>query len=114
MTMPIARPAHTLARRTNPKTSKDAAGRVRDFAHAHREQILNALRDHAEGLTVHEIASYTRLDAHAIGKRMNELEAAGLVYVVVDVFGSEMTRKSPSGRAARVWQLMRFRKATRT
>lgn len=104
------REPHTLARRRGPATSKAAAGRVREFAQAHRDQILQALRDHPEGLTVHEIASFTRMDAHAVGKRMNELQADAMVYVAIDVFGQEVTRKSPSGRAARVWLLMFFKK----
>lgn len=110
MTATAEREPHKLARRRDPGTSKAAADRVREFAQAHREQILRALRDHPEGLTVHEIAAFTRLDAHAVGKRMNELQADALVYVLVDVFGQEMTRTSPSGRRARVWQVMRFNK----
>ncbi len=104
------REPRTLARRRDPDTSKAAAGRVREFAQAHREQILRALRDHPEGLTVHEIAAFTRLDAHAIGKRMNELQADALVYVMRGLFSEELTRPSPSGRQSRVWSVMRFGK----
>lgn len=92
----------TLARRTDPATSHAAAARVAEFASTHRAAILAVLKKHPAGLTVHEIASMCRLDAHAVGKRMNELKAAALVFVACDVFG-ELTRPSPSGRAARIW-----------
>lgn len=95
----------TLARRTDPGTSHSAAARVREFAKQHRDQIMGVLKQHSVGLTVHEIASLCRLDAHAIGKRMAELERDGEVEVVRDVFG-EVTRPSPSGRAARVWRVV--------
>lgn len=58
---------------------------------------------HPAGMTVHEIASLCRLDAHAVGKRMSELETADEVEVAHDLMG-EMTRPSPSGRLARVWK----------
>lgn len=93
-----------LARRNNPATSHAAARRVSEFAKQHHAQILGALSQHPAGLTVHEIAGMCRLDAHAVGKRMNELEKAGQVYVFTDVMTHEpMTRKGPTGRLARVW-----------
>ncbi len=93
-----------LARRENPKTSKDAAERVRQFAQHHLELILAAIRG-TDGLTVHEIADLIDLDAHAVGKRMAELQHDGLVYVVHHN-GLSVTRQSPSGRQARVWGLV--------
>jgi predicted ArsR family transcriptional regulator len=54
-------------------------------------------------MTVHEIASLCRLDAHAVGKRMAELERDGDVEVARDLMG-DVTRPSPSGRLARVWR----------
>lgn len=93
----------TLARRTDPGTSHAAAARVSEFAKKHRELILQVLTMHPAGMTVHEIASLCRLDAHAVGKRMAELEREGEVEVARDLMG-EMTRPSPSGRLARVWR----------
>lgn len=61
------RAPHTLARRGGPKTSQNAAQRVAEFARHHRAQILQVLTIHPQGLTVHEIASQCRLDAHAVG-----------------------------------------------
>lgn len=97
------RAPHTLARRGGPKTSQNAAQRVAEFARHHRAQILQVLTIHPQGLTVHEIASQCRLDAHAVGKRVSELEADGEIEVAHDLMGP-VTRPSPSGRAARVWR----------
>lgn len=99
--------ADTHARRDNPTTSHQAAERVRDFAAEHHETIRRVLKLRGtNGLTVHEIAAFCALDAHAIGKRMAELEAAGEVETrVVPGTGAVQTRKTPSGRAARVWFL---------
>jgi len=95
-----------LARRSNPNTSHQAARRVSEFARKHHAQILGVLSQHPAGLTVHEIAGMCRLDAHAVGKRMGELEKAGAAYVAQDVMtGEDMTRISPTGRQARVWCL---------
>jgi hypothetical protein len=58
------------ARRTDPNTSHEAAATARNFAAGHRALILETLKEHQrDGMTVHEIAAYCRLDAHAIGKR---------------------------------------------
>lgn len=95
--------AHTLARTENPETSHAAARTVRQFAADHHDRIVAVLRQHPAGLTVHEIAAFCSLDAHAIGKRMNELERADRAAVVINLFG-EVTRTSPSGRQARVWR----------
>lgn len=102
-TTTLERAPHTLARRGGPKTSQKSAQRVAEFARHHRAQILQVLRLFPEGLTVHEIAAHCRLDAHAVGKRMSELEGADEVEVAVDLMG-EMSRPSPSGRPSRVWR----------
>ena len=103
---------HTLARRGAPTTSKLAALAVPQFATQHHAAIVQVLKDHgARGLTVHEIAAFCRLDAHAIGKRMNELEAGKIVEVLRVRDRSQIlcdvTRKTPSGRSARVWVLVK-------
>jgi predicted ArsR family transcriptional regulator len=74
--------------------------------------IMAALRKQGRrGATVHEIAALCRLDAHAVGKRMAELERAKLARVMRKraddgMPGDEVTRASPSGRQARVWELV--------
>lgn len=96
-----------LARRNDPSTSQQAAERVGEFGGAHHAAIIAALRTHGtDGLTVYEIAGYCELSAHSIGKRMNELERAGFVVVIERFDGTDETRKTPSGRLARVWRLM--------
>ena len=91
-----------LARIADPGTSHDAAARVREFNAKHAAQILQVLTLHPSGLTVYEIASLCCIDAHAVGKRMKELETAGQVEVVEDLTG-EVKRPTPSGRSARDW-----------
>lgn len=93
---------HTLARRHDPDTSKAAALLVKEFAADQHSIILKVLREHGP-CTAHEIATYCRLEAHAVGKRLGELESAGRIRVVLDGSGKAMTRATPSGRQARVW-----------
>lgn len=94
----------TIARRNDPETSKAAADRVGEFAAKHREQITDALRVAPDGLTIHEIATATGLDHHAVGRRMGEMQQVGLVFVAFDGNGEQVTRPTPSGRSARVWR----------
>lgn len=98
-----------LARRTDPATSHAAAARVAEFDANHHDLILAALKKHRAGLTVHEIASLCRLDAHQVGKRMKELETDHEVEQALTRGPngySPMTRTGPSGRAARVWKVV--------
>ena len=102
-------PPRQLARRADPATSHAAAATVAEFAGAQHEVILGVLSKRKDA-TVHEIATFCRMDAHAVGKRMNELQRAGKIRCVMDagnggVCGVPLTRPSPSGRQARVWEL---------
>lgn len=90
-----------LHRKTDPQTSRDAAARVHEFSGSHKERIVAALDELGEG-TVYEIAAVAGVDAHRLGKRMNELEKAKVIECPV-IDGEELTRKTPSGRNARVW-----------
>lgn len=95
---------HRKARRANPVTSKRAAERVPEVAISHHPQILAALgKAGRRGMTAYEIAALCRLDAHAVGKRMSELQAMGRAAVLVGKDGEAVTRETPSGRSARVW-----------
>lgn len=85
------------ARRTDPATSHKAAATVGKFAGEHHRRIMAAI-DPFDGSTVYELAEIAELNAHAIGKRMKELETKGLVY-------TEGERSGPSGRMCRVWYL---------
>ena len=96
--------AHRKARRTNPTTSKLAAQRVPEVAASHHPQILAALkRAGRRGMTVYEIAALCRIGAHAVGKRMSELDQLGHAEVLTGEDGQAATRTTPSGRSARVW-----------
>ncbi len=88
------------ARNTDPATSHDAADRVPEFAHGHFRKILDALDDMGRAATYHEIAVFAGLEPHAAGKRMSELEAAGLI------FRTDETHATPSGRQAHMWRLV--------
>lgn len=93
-----------LARAENPATSHQAAERVLEFAGQHHAMILGVLREHPEGMTVHEVAAYCRLTAHEVGKRVAELERAQRIATVLAESGQPVTRPTPSGRQARVWR----------
>ncbi len=88
----------TLARRTDPSTSKAAAAAAQSFAHGHCRQILDSLRQHGPQ-TKDELAEHTGLDSVAIARRMAQLRDALLVR------DSGLTRRTKTGRAATVWEL---------
>jgi predicted ArsR family transcriptional regulator len=95
-------------RRKDPETSKQAAERVPEFSTDHCTAILEALKQ--GDMTAYEIEAATGIMAHAIGKRLPELEKMRKIRVVVvsghdSVMVSPLTRKTPSGRSARVWSL---------
>ena len=64
-----------LARRTDPATSHAAVNKAARIAPSQRNIIADALRDGPA--TVRELERRTGLAAHAIGKRMIELERLG-------------------------------------
>lgn len=108
MQLPIdftAPPAHMLARRRDPATSHHAADRVAEFSAGHHAKILGVLRAFGPS-TPHEIADKSGLEMHAVARRMKELEATSAAAVVVDAAGKPLTRKTPSGRSARVWYVL--------
>ncbi len=86
------------ARNVDPATSHDAADRVPEFADGHFRKILDALEDLRRPSTFYEIADFCGIQAHAVGKRLSELETAGLIY------RTDETRATPSGRQAHVWK----------
>lgn len=92
-----------LARSDDPETSHEAAERVGEFAAGHHRKILAVLRRHPLGLTAYEIADHCDLEPHAIGKRLGEMERLHMIRQSLNEDGAELTRKTPSGRSARVW-----------
>lgn len=88
------------ARAADPETSHQAAKRVIDFASGHYALILKALEEHPYGGTIYEVSSWTGLTHVQVARRAAELHDERLIAPLDDV-----TRRSPSGRACRVWVL---------
>lgn len=98
--------AHKLARTENPDTSKDAARQCKDLRSEHHRRILEALAGCDRGANADELAVLCAgLDRVQIGKRMHELEKAGLVRKTGDA------RPSKSGRMACCYALHRCQEA---
>ena len=94
---PVYRPEHA-ARRTDAATSHAAAARACALAADHHSRILSALRDHgAAGKSA--IADRIGLDGHQVGKRMAEMQRAGLIAL------TGKTVLSASGRSEREWEV---------
>lgn len=91
--------ATTLARRTDPHTSHEAAEHVGEFAGGHHKLILDCLKEHGP-LSPDQIATKIRLDKFQICRRLPELQRAGLAQP------NGETRRSASGRAERVWRAL--------
>lgn len=85
------------ARRTDPSTSHEAAARVWEFASAHHQRVMDALRRAGGRAGAEQIAFVAGMDAYAVRKRLPELAEAGAVRVTDD---TAMTR---SGRRERIW-----------
>jgi len=64
------------ARKRDPETSKEAAGKVRNFAAGHYALIMDALRK-GPGTYV-EIAERCGLERHAVARRLKEMESLGV------------------------------------
>lgn len=79
------------ARRRDPETSQEAAGKVRQFAANHYNRIAAALRE-APGTYV-EIADRCGLERHAVARRLNEMSHLGVT----------KTNERREGRT--VWQI---------
>jgi predicted ArsR family transcriptional regulator len=88
---------HQLARKFDPSTSHDAAGRVRKFAKGQYAAILAALRNGGD-MTPEKIGVAIHLDAYQVRKRLPELERAGLAQPTGE------TAPTRSGRSQRVWR----------
>jgi hypothetical protein len=87
----------TMARRTDPYTSHDAARMARQTARTVRAAVLEALRAHPDGLTDYELAELVGRQQNSAGKRRGELVQMGLV------ISTGHTRPAPSGARALVW-----------
>jgi predicted ArsR family transcriptional regulator len=91
-----------LARATDPATSREAAANAvaSGSVARHHARILAALA-RLDGLTSEEVAAEAGIDRHAAGRRMKELETAGLIR------RGESRRSARSGRNGQTWWLVR-------
>lgn len=92
--------AHKLARASDPETSKAAARQCKALRADHHQKIVAALR-RLTTANADEIAQYCDLDRVQVGRRLNELERAGLVRKTGE------TRPTASGRAACCYGVVR-------
>ena len=90
-------PAVSHARRGDPETSKEAAGRVREFAAGQCAAILAVLREKGP-LGAEQIAAYLNIDSYAVRKRLSDCEHAGKAQPL------PMQRVTASGRHERIWR----------
>ncbi len=84
------------ARRVDPETSHAAAASAVELAKRHHALILEALKHGPAGASV--LSTRIGLDAHRVGKRLCELERAGLIRL------TGRTVPSASGRQEREWE----------
>ncbi len=89
----------TLPFQKHSDTSREAARLATPNAGTYRRMVLEALRDATEGLTDLELQERTGLEGSTERPRRIELVTAGVVR------DSGTKRKTPSGRAATVWEI---------
>lgn len=97
------RPVFTppTARKTDPETSHEAAHTV--FASPGRVVAMKLLR--LAPATDFELAEASGMQQTSIGKRRHECMSAGLVRPLLCKDGQKMTRPTPSGASAIVWEI---------
>lgn len=100
MHTPPPPPPHTIARGTDPATSKLAAGESAGLVGDHYERILRAMRVVSPG-GAEQVADEARLAAYQVRKRLPELARAGRVRVL----DGEL-RRTREGRRERMWALV--------
>lgn len=91
------------ARANDPTTSHAAAASI-DLDAAHFMAIMAALVRIGQG-TCYDIGKSCGLNHWQVARRLPELEAGGKVRVVITNDGLDVTRKGPTGRQCRVWEL---------
>lgn len=87
-----------MARRSDPVTSHLAAADAKELAAAHQSSILHTLEAHG-ALGKDGIAQLSRLDGHAVARRLPELQRMGLVVTTGNMVFSD------AGRLEREWRL---------
>ena len=95
--------------RNDPHTSVDAAQSVKEVSKQHRIATLTALALYGPA-TGYELADRLGLTYIQVAKRLTELYDKGkgpIERIHTDVPGVYQTRKTPSGRQACVWRVVR-------
>jgi|GEM_PF-2428304 len=92
-----------VARHTDPATSHMAAERAALTASKSRMLVLRLLSERP--MTDFELAAASGKAQTSIGVRRGECAKHGLVEKALDGRGEEVTRPSPSGSDALVWQV---------
>lgn len=90
--------SHTLARRTDPATSHEAAARVREFSDSQQYTIFAALSLYGP-MGAEEIGDEISINPYAVRKRLAELHQLNRIKPTGD------TRRTRSGRSERIWSL---------
>lgn len=91
----------TLARASDPETSRAAAAANRSGKASHRMRCLETHRDFASGLIDDELAAFLGLDSTETTRRCSDLRNMGLIAWLV-LHDEPVTRLTRSGRRARV------------
>lgn len=95
----VARPEPPRARRSDPRTSHDAAAQLVK-AESHCRMILRLYAQNTDGLTDAEVEA-VNIVQHA-WKRCSDLRSAGLISPIESAGGEIVTRPGPSGRMQQV------------
>jgi predicted transcriptional regulator len=92
----FSKPETGRARRNDPDTSKKAAASVKvaDL----EARVLDALRDHGDGLTTHELSKLLDVDLVSVSPRLRPLSNKNLVR------DSGERRRGDNGRSSIVWK----------
>jgi predicted ArsR family transcriptional regulator len=83
-------------RRSDPRTSHEAAASAKDLQARHHRLIVACLKEHGPA-SKDRIAALTCLTGTQVARRTTELERAGLIRDTGD------KARSTAGRAERVW-----------
>lgn len=87
-----------LARCNDPSTSHEAANRSENLSAEHYKIILEVMGEGGDW-TADEVSTQCDLDRHQIGRRLGELERAGIIRRTIK------TRPTPSGRPAQCYEV---------
>jgi predicted transcriptional regulator len=91
-------PNFPRVRKTDPKTSFEAAEAIKPVVSQHHKIILECLQEYG-ALGKDGIAGLTNLDSNQVARRLNEMKIIGLINLTGN------TVRSNSGRNEREWEI---------